>query len=130
MNTYVANRGKIGIIILPVDLHPKLPSLCMQELPHLSVAQSNIVKQFDCCSRGNSECKYMLFLVQISLQMHTVAILDAHKFDCQKHLYVAITRACKKLVIFTENVTLSPYKDTRTWASKREASHKIRYLNT
>ena len=44
-----------------VDLHPILPSLCMQEMPHPSVAQSNTVKQSDCCSRGNSECKNILF---------------------------------------------------------------------
>ena len=34
-------------------------------------ARSNTVKQLDRRNRGNLECKYMLFLVQISMQMHT-----------------------------------------------------------
>jgi len=63
------NYAHVAIKI--VDLHPILPSLCMQEVPHPSVSQHNTVKQFDCCSRGNSECKYILFMVQISLQKHT-----------------------------------------------------------
>jgi superfamily I DNA/RNA helicase len=44
------------------------------------------------------------------LEFDTVAILDADKFDCPKSLYVALSRSCKKLVIFTSNTTLSPYK--------------------
>lgn len=39
-------------------------------LPRPDAAQSNTVKQLDGCSRGNLECKYVLFLVQISMQMH------------------------------------------------------------
>ena len=54
-----------------VDLHPILPSLCMQEVTHPSVAQSNTVRQSHRCSRGNMGCKYELFLVQILVQMHT-----------------------------------------------------------
>ena len=49
----------------------------MQEVTHYSVAQSNTVKQFDCCSRGNSGCKYILILVQISVQIHRGRALDA-----------------------------------------------------
>lgn len=40
------------------------------------------------------------------LEFDTVAILDAHRFECPKHLYVALTRCCKKLIIFTEQTTL------------------------
>ena len=47
----------------------------MQKMPHSSVAQSNTFKQFDCCSRCNFECKNTLFLVQISVQMHSFAHL-------------------------------------------------------
>ena len=46
----------------------------MQEVTHPSVAQSNIVKQVDCCSRGNSRCKYILFLVQISVQINIARV--------------------------------------------------------
>ena len=44
------------------------------------------------------------------LEFDTVAILDADKFDCPKNLYVALTRCCKRLIIFTSKTTLSPYK--------------------
>jgi DNA helicase-2/ATP-dependent DNA helicase PcrA len=37
------------------------------------------------------------------LEFDTVAIMDAHKFDCPKHLYVALTRASKKLIIFSQS---------------------------
>ncbi len=51
-------------------------------------------------------------LLTKGLEFDTVAILDAHKFDCPKHLYVALTRGCKRLIIFTNKTTLSPYKTT------------------
>ena len=47
----------------------------MQEVTHPSVAQSNTVKQSNRYSRGNMECKYKLFLVNISVQMHNLLIL-------------------------------------------------------
>jgi len=48
-------------------------------------------------------------LLTKGLEFDTVAIINAHKFDCPKHLYVALTRASKRLIIFTENATLNPY---------------------
>jgi DNA helicase-2/ATP-dependent DNA helicase PcrA len=45
-------------------------------------------------------------LLTKGLEFDTVAILDAHRFECPKHLYVALTRCCKKLIIFTEQTTL------------------------
>lgn len=45
-------------------------------------------------------------LLTKGLEFDTVAILDAHRFECPKHLYVALTRCCKKLIIFTERMTL------------------------
>lgn len=47
-------------------------------------------------------------LLTKGLEFDTVAILNAHKFNCPKHLYVALTRASKRLVIFTENKILHP----------------------
>lgn len=41
-------------------------------------------------------------LLTKGLEFDTVLILDAHNFNCPKHFYVALTRACKKLVIVTE----------------------------
>ncbi|CAA9202942.1 hypothetical protein FLA105534_04337 [Flavobacterium bizetiae] len=46
-------------------------------------------------------------LLTKGLEFDTVLILDAHKFTCPKHFYVAITRACKKLIIVTEDNTLN-----------------------
>jgi superfamily I DNA/RNA helicase len=47
-------------------------------------------------------------LLTKGLEFDTVIILNAHQFDCPKHLYVALTRACKKLVIFSNNKVLRP----------------------
>jgi DNA helicase-2/ATP-dependent DNA helicase PcrA len=48
-------------------------------------------------------------LLTKGLEFDTVVIIDAHKFACPKHLYVALTRCCKNLIIFTANDILSPY---------------------
>lgn len=50
-------------------------------------------------------------LLTKGLEFDTVAVLDANKFKCPKNFYVAITRASKKLIIFTNNKILSPYKE-------------------
>jgi len=49
-------------------------------------------------------------LLTKGLEFDTVVILDADKFDCPKHLYVALTRCCKNLVIFSGNDKLQPCK--------------------
>ena len=54
-------------------------------------------------------------LLTKGLEFDTVAILDAHKFNSPKHLYVALTRCCKRLIIFTNETTLSPYKENSIW---------------
>lgn len=48
-------------------------------------------------------------LLTKGLEFDTVAIINAHQFDCPKHLYVALSRACKRLLIFTGTTILSPY---------------------
>ncbi|MCZ6595947.1 MAG: AAA family ATPase [Bacteroidetes bacterium] len=48
-------------------------------------------------------------LLTKGLEFDTVAVLNAHKFTCPKNLYVALTRASKKLVVFTNNKNLMPY---------------------
>ncbi|WP_352423910.1 UvrD-helicase domain-containing protein [Proteiniphilum sp.] len=45
-------------------------------------------------------------LLTKGLEFDTVVLLDADKFDCHKHFYVAITRACKQLIIFTKSPVL------------------------
>ncbi|MDX9694157.1 MAG: AAA family ATPase [Bacteroidales bacterium] len=48
-------------------------------------------------------------LLTKGLEFETVVILNAHKFKCPKHLYVAMTRASKRLIIFTNSIVLDPY---------------------
>lgn len=49
-------------------------------------------------------------LLTKGLEFDTVVLLDAHRFDSPEHLYVALTRCCKRLIIFTENLVLAPYR--------------------
>lgn len=46
-------------------------------------------------------------LLTKGLEFDTVIVLNAHQFNCPKHLYVALTRACKKLIVFSNNSTLT-----------------------
>ncbi|MDA8214289.1 MAG: AAA family ATPase [Nitrospiraceae bacterium] len=57
----------------------------------------------------NGKCIGTTLLTK-GLEFDTVAILDAHKFSCCKNFYVAITRARKRLIIFTKDKILSPYR--------------------
>jgi superfamily I DNA/RNA helicase len=82
--------------------------LCGTSVNDAMMEQRNRIRRYGRKVKG--KCLGTTLLTK-GLEFDTVVILDAHNFDCPKHLYVAITRACKKLVIFTENTTLSPYKD-------------------
>lgn len=48
-------------------------------------------------------------LLTKGLEFDVVIILNAHLFTNPKHLYVALTRASKKLIIISQNNTLDPY---------------------
>lgn len=48
-------------------------------------------------------------LLTKGLECHTVLILEADKFDSPKHFYVAISRACNKLIIAAPSPNLTPY---------------------
>jgi len=49
-------------------------------------------------------------LLTKGLEFETVAIINAHKFKCPKNFYVALTRATIRLVVFTNNPVINPYK--------------------
>lgn len=49
-------------------------------------------------------------LLTKGLEFDIVVIVNAHKFNCPKNLYVALTRASKRLIIFTKDSTLNPYE--------------------
>ncbi|KZK93366.1 Viral (Superfamily 1) RNA helicase [Pseudovibrio sp. Ad5] len=48
-------------------------------------------------------------LLTKGLEFDTVVLLDAHNFKCPKHFYVAVSRCCKRLVIFANGNRFSPY---------------------
>lgn len=50
-------------------------------------------------------------LLTKGLEFDTVVVLDAHKFTDPKNLYVALTRAAKRLIVFSENSILTPYNN-------------------
>jgi hypothetical protein len=68
--------------------------------------QRNIIRRSGSKSKG--KCIGTTLLTK-GLEFDTVVILDADKFDCPKHLYVALTRCCKNLVVFSSQNSLSPY---------------------
>jgi AAA domain len=47
-------------------------------------------------------------LLTKGLEFETVGVLNAHLFDCPKKLYVALSRASKRLVVFTNDAVLNP----------------------
>lgn len=49
-------------------------------------------------------------LLTKGLEFDNVVVLNAHQFDDPRHLYVALTRCCKRLVVITNNPILHPYK--------------------
>jgi superfamily I DNA/RNA helicase len=52
-------------------------------------------------------------LLTKGLEFENVVILNAHKFKCEKNFYVAITRASKRLVIFSKTNEISPYNNVK-----------------
>ncbi|PCI67823.1 MAG: hypothetical protein COB26_09520 [Piscirickettsiaceae bacterium] len=84
-------------------------ALCNTSVSDAMIDQRNRIRRSG--RKVDGKCIGTTLLTK-GLEFDTVAILGAHNFTCRKHLYVAITRACKKLIIFTENTTLSPYRDT------------------
>ncbi|EKU97771.1 DNA/RNA helicase, superfamily I [Leptolyngbya sp. PCC 7375] len=51
-------------------------------------------------------------LLTKGLEFDAVLIVDAHKFTCPKNLYVAFTRASKRLIIFSNSKRLDSYIST------------------
>lgn len=64
------------------------------------VSHKNVIRRIG--RKINGKCIGTTALTK-GLEFDTVAILDAHEFICPKNFYVAITRASKRLIIFTKN---------------------------
>jgi len=63
------------------------------------ISHKNIIRRIG--RKVHGKCLGTTLLTK-GLEFDTVAILNAHRFEDYKHFYVAITRASKRLVIFTE----------------------------
>ena len=50
-------------------------------------------------------------LLTKGMEYDTVVVLNAHEFDDPKHLYVALTRCCKNLIVMSEQMLLHPYNN-------------------
>lgn len=50
-------------------------------------------------------------LLTKGLEFENVVVLNAHEFKDPKHLYVALTRGSKRVVVIAENPVLHPYLD-------------------
>ena len=61
-------------------------------------------------------------LLTKGLECDTVLILDADKFDSPKHLYVALSRACSRLIVASSKTVLSPYKKSKSTQKKSSPS--------
>ncbi|MGH1336816.1 MAG: UvrD-helicase domain-containing protein [Aureispira sp.] len=48
-------------------------------------------------------------LLTKGLEFDTVIVVEADKFECPKHLYVALTRASKRLIVYSKNDILNVY---------------------
>jgi DNA helicase-2/ATP-dependent DNA helicase PcrA len=98
----------------------KRPSLYYQVLNAIKTAIHTPSSVFDAMTEQRNTVRRMgrnidgqcigTTLLTKGLEFDNVVIINAHEFACSKHLYVALTRSCKRLFIFSENKILSPYK--------------------
>lgn len=68
------------------------------------ISHKNIVRRVG--RKINGKCIGTTLLTK-GLEFDTVAIMDTDKFESAKHLYVALTRASKKLIIFTQKEVIT-----------------------
>lgn len=105
---FIKNELKLKTTRRKELLYSILKSLKESSLDNSSVytamvAHKNIIRRVG--RKVDGKCIGTTLLTK-GLEFDTVAILDAHKFECPKHLYVALTRCCKNLVIFTASESL------------------------
>ena len=48
-------------------------------------------------------------LLTKGLEFDTVVVLNAHRFTDKRHLYVALTRCCKQLIVISNSNILNPF---------------------
>jgi len=91
-------------------LHALIKSLQEAQLNFVSVNTSMIERRNQTRRLGRKVDGRSIgtTLLTKGLEFDTVVILDAHEFKCRKHLYVALTRAKKRLIVISETSILSP----------------------
>lgn len=110
----------LNFMLKTLKLKPKRPSLTYAIVSALSTNDNNLSAYKAMTLQRNKirkvgrkvddKCIGTTLLTK-GLEFDAVIIVDAHKFRCPKNLYVAITRATKKLIIFSKGNIIKPYQD-------------------
>ena len=110
----------LNFILKTIKIKPKRPSLIYTLISALNITDNNLSAYKAMTLQRNKirkigrkvddKCIGTTLLTK-GLEFDAVIIVDAHKFRCPKNLYVAITRATKKLIIFSKGNILKPYQD-------------------
>lgn len=83
---------------------------CLRNYPGEEISVSESMKEMrNAVRRGGRKIQGRCIgttLLTKGLEFDTVIVLDAHRFEDSKNFYVAISRACKNLVIITKETTL------------------------
>lgn len=96
---------------------PKRPELLYSLIKSISMAIKNNNSVFNCMIEYKNIIRHTgrkikgrcigTTLLTKGLEFDTVIIVDAHLFTDKKNFYVAISRACKNLIILTEDINLT-----------------------
>ena len=96
---------------------PKRPELLYSLVKSISMAIENKNSVFNCMIEYKNIIRHNgrkikgrcigTTLLTKGLEFDTVIIVDAHLFTDKKNFYVAISRACKNLIILTEDIKLT-----------------------
>ncbi len=89
------------------DILTLLESAAISEKPLMEEFESRMNLQRRLGRKSKNKCIGSTLLTK-GLEYDTVVILDAHRITCPKNLYVALSRCCKMLIVFTETKTLNP----------------------
>lgn len=123
IDNFVEHPSKRGVLELinffmkEVGMRPKRRELvssiqyCLRNYPDEAVTVSDSMKEMRNAVRRygrkiQGRCIGTTLLTK-GLEFDTVIVLDAHRFQDSKNFYVAISRACKNLVIITKKSLLT-----------------------
>lgn len=73
-----------------------------------SAADGTFVSAIDGTFQSDMSGTFGPMLSTKGLEFDTVVVLNAHRFNDKRHLYVALTRCCKQLIVISNNHILNP----------------------